>query len=135
MNCFRLKTFKTSLFNLFKTEHAQSLTVGRIREFVNEENRGEEFSDAELFAAIDKMQDDNQIMLSESIVFLIWGRCNQTTVDFLLPMGLFHIKQTVFVKTLWWLKLLYGVYWLQIQPTFSDNVCFMIGHLIACVVG
>lgn len=67
----RLKTFKTSLFNVFKTEHAQSLTVDRIREFVNEENREDKFGDAELFAAIDKMQDDNQIMLSENIVFLI----------------------------------------------------------------
>lgn len=73
-NCFRLKTFKTSLFNVFKTEHAQSLTVDRIREFVNEENREDKFGDAELFAAIDKMQDDNQIMLSENIVFLIWGQ-------------------------------------------------------------
>lgn len=63
--------FKTSLFNLFKTDHSQSVPVDRIREYVNKENAENEFSDADMFAAIDKMQTDNQIMLSDNIVFLI----------------------------------------------------------------
>jgi DNA replication licensing factor MCM3 len=56
---------------LFKAEHSQSLPVDRIRRQVNDDHVSAEFSDVELMAAIDKMQDDNQIMLSDNIVFLI----------------------------------------------------------------
>jgi len=78
----RLKTFKTALFKLFILEHAQSLTLDRVREYVNTEGvsvggasaggvGGEEFEHEELMATIDRMQDDNQIMLSDNIIFLI----------------------------------------------------------------
>lgn len=67
----RLKVFKSSLFNLFKSERAQSVSVEKVREHINKENSDEEFSDDELFAAIDKMSDDNQVMLADNMVFLI----------------------------------------------------------------
>lgn len=67
----RLKAFKASLFKLFKQEHAQSLTIDRVRKQVDADAVDEPFSDDELMAAIDKMQDDNQIMLSDNIIFLI----------------------------------------------------------------
>jgi len=67
----RLKAFKSSLFFLFKEAHSQSIELDRIRTQVNLDNDGAEFDEAELMAAINKMQEDNQIMLSENIVFLI----------------------------------------------------------------
>jgi DNA replication licensing factor MCM3 len=67
----RLKAFKSSLFYLFKQERSQSLALDLIRRQVNLDNDGAQFDDAELMAAINKMQEDNQIMLSENFVFLI----------------------------------------------------------------
>ena len=68
--CFRLKAFKASLLTLFKKEHAQSLELEKVREFVGRES-AEEWSEEELLAAIHTMMDDNQAMLSENVVFLI----------------------------------------------------------------
>lgn len=67
----RLKTFKSSLFKLFKQEHKQSLSMNQLRQQVDADHPGVEFSDAELWAAVNRMQDDNQIMVSDNIVFLI----------------------------------------------------------------
>ncbi|KAK2162609.1 hypothetical protein LSH36_95g04000 [Paralvinella palmiformis] len=67
----RLKTFKASLFHLFKKEHCQSLSINSVRTHVNEENKDEPFSDDEMFGALDRMMDDNQVMLSEDTIFLI----------------------------------------------------------------
>lgn len=67
----RLKVFKASLLNVFKAEHAQSLEFKKVREFVNKENAGAEFDDDEMHSAIQKMMDDNQIMLSDNVLFLI----------------------------------------------------------------
>lgn len=62
--------FKTLLNRLFTEQHAQSLPVERIREFVNSQQRTE-FSDGEMKAAIEKMTDENQIMEADGQVFLI----------------------------------------------------------------
>jgi len=67
----RLKSFKSSLFKIFKQEHKQSLTMDQVRRQVDADHPGVEFSDAELWAALDSMQDDNQVMVSENVVFLI----------------------------------------------------------------
>jgi DNA replication licensing factor MCM3 len=67
----RLKLFKTSLFNLFKSEHKQSLTFDQVETQVNRDNVDDVFTRQELMSAIDQMQDDNQIMLSDNILFLI----------------------------------------------------------------
>ena len=63
--------FKSSLLSLFRKEHVQTLPVERIRTHVNDENKDDQFKDEELYAAIDKMMSDNQIMLSDDTVFLI----------------------------------------------------------------
>ena len=68
---FRLQTFKTSLFKVFKEEHAQSVAVDKIREFVNQEHPDAPFEDDELYAAIEAMMDENKVMLADQIVFLI----------------------------------------------------------------
>jgi len=67
----RLKSFKSSLFKVFKQEHKQSLTMDQIRHQLDADHPGVEFSDAELWAAVDRMQEDNQIMVSDNVVFLI----------------------------------------------------------------
>ena len=67
----RLTVFKATLLKLFKEERAQSLELERVKSFVNEENVGSEFSSSEIMAAIDKMSDDNQIMLADNVIFLI----------------------------------------------------------------
>jgi len=47
--------------------------MDQVRQQVDADHPGVEFPDAELWAALDKMQDDNQIMVSENVVFLIWS--------------------------------------------------------------
>jgi len=68
---YRLKSFKSSLFKLFKQEHKHSLTMDQVHQQVDTDHPGVEFSDTELSAALDQMQEDNQIMVSENVVFLI----------------------------------------------------------------
>ncbi|XP_029634738.1 DNA replication licensing factor MCM3 [Octopus sinensis] len=67
----RLKIFKSALFQLFKNERAQSLELEKVRNYVNEENPDNKFEENELMAAINKMMDDNQIMLADTVIFLI----------------------------------------------------------------
>ncbi|XP_044784996.1 DNA replication licensing factor MCM3 isoform X2 [Bubalus bubalis] len=66
----RLKAFKAALLEVFREAHAQSVGVNRLTESVNQDNE-EPFSSAEIQAALSRMQDDNQVMVSEGIVFLI----------------------------------------------------------------
>lgn len=67
----RLKIFKAGLFEVFKAERAQSVTLDKVREFVNNIHSDAPFNEDELKAAINKMMDDNQIMLADNVVFLI----------------------------------------------------------------
>ncbi|XP_006211600.3 DNA replication licensing factor MCM3 isoform X3 [Vicugna pacos] len=66
----RLKAFKAALLEVFQEAHAQSVGMNRLTESVNRD-REEPFSSVEIQAALNKMQDDNQVMVSEGIVFLI----------------------------------------------------------------
>ncbi|XP_040105385.1 DNA replication licensing factor MCM3 isoform X1 [Oryx dammah] len=66
----RLKAFKTALLEVFREAHAQSVGMNRLTESVNRDNE-EPFSSAEIQAALSRMQDDNQVMVSEGIIFLI----------------------------------------------------------------
>ncbi|XP_010861527.1 PREDICTED: LOW QUALITY PROTEIN: DNA replication licensing factor MCM3 [Bison bison bison] len=66
----RLKAFKAALLEVFREAHAQSVGMNRLTESVNRDNE-EPFSSAEIQAALSRMQDDNQVMVSEGIVFLI----------------------------------------------------------------
>ncbi|KFO15083.1 DNA replication licensing factor MCM3, partial [Balearica regulorum gibbericeps] len=66
----RLKAFKTALLEVFKTSHAQSVGLKNVMESINRDNP-EPFSLAEVKVALAHMQDDNQIMVSDDIIFLI----------------------------------------------------------------
>ncbi|KAM9383454.1 DNA replication licensing factor MCM3 [Phaethornis superciliosus] len=66
----RLKAFKAALLEVFKTSHAQSVGLKNMMESINHDNP-EPFSLPEVRTALAHMQDDNQIMVSDDIIFLI----------------------------------------------------------------
>lgn len=66
----RFTIFKTMLNNIFKEERTPSLTLSRIKESLSSQS-ATSFSDTEINAAIERMTDDNQIMMSDGIVFRI----------------------------------------------------------------
>ncbi|XP_043855599.1 DNA replication licensing factor MCM3 isoform X1 [Dromiciops gliroides] len=66
----RLKAFKVALLEVFRAAHAQSVGMSRLTESINQDNESP-FSPAEVQAALNKMQDDNQVMVSDDIIFLI----------------------------------------------------------------
>lgn len=65
----KLKQFKSLLFKLFNRERTQSLTMTAVQEYIKAESDG--FTDSDIKAALNTMQDDNQIMLADESVFLI----------------------------------------------------------------
>ena len=69
---FRFQKFKSSLQGLFASEHAQTLLLQQIVDKVHKDHSDIRFSDAEVQAACDRMTDDNQIMVSEGLVYLVW---------------------------------------------------------------
>ncbi|XP_076618793.1 minichromosome maintenance 3 [Colletes latitarsis] len=66
----RLKVFRTLLHKLFQQQRAQSLSLSRVREFINSE-QSQEFTSGEITAAINKMSDANQIMAADDNIFLM----------------------------------------------------------------
>lgn len=68
----RLKSFKVALLDVFREAHAQSVGMNRLTESINQ-NKEDPFSSEEIQAALSRMQDDNQVMVSDGIIFLIWG--------------------------------------------------------------
>ncbi|XP_029451978.1 DNA replication licensing factor MCM3 [Rhinatrema bivittatum] len=66
----RLKEFKAALLGAFKSARAQSIGLQSLMEAINRDNQAP-FSPAEVQVALGHMQDQNQIMLSDEIVFLI----------------------------------------------------------------
>nr|XP_057928171.1 DNA replication licensing factor MCM3 [Doryrhamphus excisus] len=66
----RLKEFKSSLFAVFQSAHAQSVKMQALMDGVNKE-RQLSFTETEVRAALTRMQDDNQVMVADDIVFLI----------------------------------------------------------------
>ncbi|PWA27828.1 DNA replication licensing factor MCM3 [Gambusia affinis] len=66
----RLKEFKSSLFGVFQSAHAQSVKMTKLMEDVNKE-RESRFTEPEVRAALARMQDDNQVMVADDIIFLI----------------------------------------------------------------
>lgn len=67
----RLKEFKSSLFQSFREARSQSLAMTRLKDSINDSVGREVFTQGEIHAAIARMTDDNQIMMSDGIVFLI----------------------------------------------------------------
>uniref|UniRef100_H3DPC1 DNA replication licensing factor MCM3 n=1 Tax=Tetraodon nigroviridis TaxID=99883 RepID=H3DPC1_TETNG len=66
----RLKEFKSSLFAVFQSAHAQSVKMKTLMDDVNK-GREERFTEAEVRGALARMQDDNQVMVADDIIFLI----------------------------------------------------------------
>ncbi|XP_054833867.1 DNA replication licensing factor MCM3 isoform X1 [Eublepharis macularius] len=66
----RLKEFKAALLEVFKSTHAQSVGLKNVMKSINQDNP-KPFSSSEVKVALDQMQDDNQIMMSDDIIFLI----------------------------------------------------------------
>ncbi|XP_008396383.1 DNA replication licensing factor MCM3 [Poecilia reticulata] len=66
----RLKTFKSSLFAVFQSAHAQSVKMTKLMDEINKE-RESRFTEHEVRAALARMQDDNQVMVADDIIFLI----------------------------------------------------------------
>lgn len=66
----RLKEFKSSLFAVFQSAHAQSVKMSKLMDEVNKE-RESRFTESEVRAALARMQDDNQVMVADDIIFLI----------------------------------------------------------------
>ncbi|KAL1022690.1 hypothetical protein UPYG_G00031070 [Umbra pygmaea] len=68
----RLKLFKAALMKAFQTMRSQSVAVTELLTLVNKSTQGqEEFDEQELEKLLSRMQDDNQVMMSEGVVFLI----------------------------------------------------------------
>lgn len=65
-----MKNFRTSLFNLFKSEHAQSVSLDKVKSQISKDY-GDDYSEDEIFGAINKMMEANQVMLADDVVFLI----------------------------------------------------------------
>jgi len=68
---FRLKEFKKLLFHLFHQEHSQSVTMDSLKSYLDTNAKEQAFTTAEITAAVDVMSDENAIMLSNDIIFLI----------------------------------------------------------------
>ncbi|XP_041715999.1 DNA replication licensing factor MCM3 [Coregonus clupeaformis] len=66
----RLKEFKSSLLEVFRSAHAQSVGMNSLVESVNKDSDAP-FTLTEVRAALARMQDDNQIMVADDIIFLI----------------------------------------------------------------
>ncbi|XP_077408831.1 DNA replication licensing factor MCM3 [Vanacampus margaritifer] len=66
----RLKEFKSSLFAVFQSAHAQSVNMQALLDGVNKE-RQVRFTESEVRTALTRMQDDNQVMVADDIIFLI----------------------------------------------------------------
>ena len=70
----RFSRFKASLFNLFESQHSQSLSLEAITANVSASDSSSsqlDFSREEVAEALDRMQEANQVMVSEGVVFLI----------------------------------------------------------------
>lgn len=66
----RLKEFKSSLLEVFRSAHAQSVGMKSLMDSVNKACQTP-FTAEEVRAALARMQDDNQIMVADDIIFLI----------------------------------------------------------------
>ncbi|CAG5927877.1 DNA replication licensing factor MCM3 [Menidia menidia] len=66
----RLKEFKSSLFAVFQSAHAQSVKMTMLMDDINK-GRESCFTEPEVRTALARMQDDNQVMVADDIIFLI----------------------------------------------------------------
>ncbi|KAM4689772.1 maternal DNA replication licensing factor mcm3 [Discoglossus pictus] len=66
----RTKEFKAALLKTFKAARSQSVAVNQLLDLINKDN-DHPFELNEVKQALDNMQNDNQVMVSEDVVFLI----------------------------------------------------------------
>nr|XP_032515771.1 DNA replication licensing factor Mcm3 [Danaus plexippus plexippus] len=67
----RLSQFKSALQQLYREERANSLPLARITSYINEKYSHDTFESGEIHAALERMTQDNQVMMADDIVFLI----------------------------------------------------------------
>ena len=67
----RLSVFKNGLQKIFRESRESSLPVERIVKYINENSGDVAFSQGEILSALERMTNDNQIMVADEIVFLI----------------------------------------------------------------
>lgn len=67
----RFTLFKSSMQSVFASEHLQSLPVDTVVAALHRDYPDAKFSRAEIDAALNTMQDDNQVMVSDKQIFLI----------------------------------------------------------------
>ncbi|XP_075684453.1 maternal DNA replication licensing factor mcm3 isoform X3 [Rhinoderma darwinii] len=66
----RIKEFKAALLKTFKSTRSQSVTVSQLLELINKGNQ-DPFELSQVNEALNNMQNDNQVMLADDMVFLI----------------------------------------------------------------
>jgi DNA replication licensing factor MCM3 len=67
----RLTIFKNGLQKIFREARDSSLPVERIVTYINQNSGDVAFSQGEITSALERMTNDNQIMVADEIVFLI----------------------------------------------------------------
>jgi DNA replication licensing factor MCM3 len=67
---FRLEVFRKSLLKMFQQKRSDTLPVDNIRDYINSQT-SPSFSSDEIQAALNKMSDDNKIMVADNNIFLI----------------------------------------------------------------
>ena len=68
---YRLSTFRSKVGVAFADEHVQSLPVTKLQELINDSCHDNPFSTNEISAGLVAMEEANQVMVSEGVVFLI----------------------------------------------------------------
>ena len=63
-----MEQFKKALFSAFEASHAQQLPMDEVRKVVTAKTK---FNEDKILACVDKMSDENKIMLSSDVLYLI----------------------------------------------------------------
>jgi DNA replication licensing factor MCM3 len=63
--------FKNGVQKIFRDTRDASLSVQRIVTYINENSGDSQLTQGEISAALDRMTNDNQIMVADDFVFLI----------------------------------------------------------------
>ncbi|XP_041968023.1 DNA replication licensing factor Mcm3 [Aricia agestis] len=67
----RLSQFKSALQQLYRDERANNLPLDRVTSHINQLYSHEPFDAGEIHAALNRMTQDNQVMMADDIIFLV----------------------------------------------------------------
>jgi len=67
----RLASFGAALSRMFQEQHSQTVTVADASEYIRARHAAQPFSEGETQAALAKLTDQNKIMVSDDLIFLI----------------------------------------------------------------